>query len=346
MPAHAPQDSSLPVPDPSSSARQASNGLGTEPSAELSTELSASVPSRQLAVADSFRTRVRADVTEVRGLALHLARFRQSAIEALSEVEPLLEVFPNPQAPASADSRPNLDSNTVSNALDEFLTEALERIDAAGEGFPRLELWQTSPALGKQAAQEAPGTQAAQQAGSAQPPQQVPSVQLVPGWELSVALRPLPVIRDSIELRTAPLPASLVSPARKGPNIAVYSEIARSLGCEGLLVDADGAVIEGTTTSLVWWDAAGRGFVAASTQRVPSVAEALVAREARSLGAPLMPATVTPDQLVGRDVWAVNALHGIRPVRSIDGQALTVHDAGRLARFRLALDGTWEPVRP
>lgn len=263
---------------------------------------------RQLLVADSFRARRRAGVTEVRGFALHLARFRKAAIEAGAE--------------SSADS--NKDSSGESNAvpsselahqLDEFLTEAASQIAAAGERFPRLELWAPS--------------------STGQPP----------GFELSLALRPLPEIRSSIELRTAALPPGVTHLSRKGPNIAAYARLGHELGCEGLLVDANGTAVEGTTTSLVLWDAAGRGFMSASTHRVPSVAEALVARIARDLGTPLSPAMITPARLVSGEVWAVNALHGIRLVLNIDGQAPARHDPDRLAQYRAALNETWEPTR-
>lgn len=263
---------------------------------------------RQLLVADSFRARTGERATEVRGFALHVARFRAAAIEATIH------------ATSAATVKSNIASNQSDLAprphqLDEFLADAATRIDAAGEGFPRLELWAT----GKQ--------------GQA------------PGFELSLALRPLPEIRSAITLRTAALPSIVTHPARKGPNIAAYSALGHELGCEGLLLDDHGTVVEGTTTSLVWWDDAGRGYVSASTQRVPSVTEALVARIAHGWGTSLTPVLIAPEQLAGCAVWAVNALHGIRPVLSIDGRVPARQDPDRLAHYRSALDGMWEPVR-
>ena len=43
-------------------------------------------------------------------------------------------------------------------------------------------------------------------------------------------------------------------------------------------------------------------------------------------------------------MWAVNALHGIRPVASLDGNALADPEPARLAWFRAALDRSWEPL--
>lgn len=279
--------------------------------------------SRQLLVADSFRARSSEGVTEVRGFSLHLARFRQAFIEADAEVNIGSSTHSSAHSSAHSNALLNPHSNRYANTgdpsniarqLDEFLTMAASQIAAAGEGFPRLEGWARDPTT------EGPGV------------------------ELSLAVRPLPPIRSTIELRTAAIPPSVSHPARKGPNISAYAQLGRELGCEGLLVDAQGLVAEGTTTSLVWWDASGRGFVSASAHRVPSVTEALVVRSARDLAMPLRPAKVTPPDLVGCEVWAVNALHGLRLVLSIDGQAPARHDPDRLAQYRAALNDTWEPI--
>lgn len=259
------------------------------PASRLPAPLHTSEP--LLLLADSFRARREAGVTQVRGFALHLERFRSAVVEVLHDS--------------------NIDSNAVAGGdIDAFLREATARIAEAGEGFPRLELW---------AAPDGPA--------------------------LSVALRALPPLTTEIKLRTSPVPESVATPARKGPNIATYGALARALGGEALLLDADGAVVEGTTTALVWWDDLGHGFVSASKARVPSVAEALIARIAGSLGATLSPAHATPEELAASDVWAVNALHGIRPVLSIDGVPVARQDPDRLSLYRAAFDGLWEPVR-
>ena len=60
------------------------------------------------------------------------------------------------------------------------------------------------------------------------------------------------------------------------------------------------------------------------------------------LGA-LEPAAVTPAELAECEVWAVNALHGIRVVANIDGVDTRAPDSVRLTRARAALDQTWQP---
>lgn len=261
---------------------------------------------RRLIVADSFRVRAnpRTGTAEVRGLADHLRRFRFSALGQLP----------------GADARARIDV---------FLDEAVDRIAEYGEGFPRLELWEAEHAGGDP--------------------------------ELSLSLRPLPELRDTIELRSAP-GVLLDHPERKGPNISRLAELNRRLGAEALLLDGAGrAVVEGATTSLIWWgdagDSSGR-FVADAraterANRVPSVTEGLLRRaaDARLVGrkperqsGSLSPATPTVAELAGAEVWAVNALHGIRVVTSIDGVPQAAPEERRLRWFREALDRCWHPL--
>lgn len=320
---------------------------------------------RELLVADSFRVRVRDGVAEVRGWQAHLDRFRGSAVEALAASESVRAAERDAQALTArlADAAcAALRSPTHRGAsssfevaavpiplgendrarLTEFLTAARGEIAAAGAGFPRLELWR-----------EADGT-----------------------TSFDLSLRPLPELRDSIELRTAG-PVELEHATRKGPNIGALARLNRELGAEALLLGPTGTVREGATTSLIVWgdDGDRSGRVIASHERVASVTEdLLVAAAARRLvgtkpgrtrsgalawggfGAPSgglgsshrtsdHDMDPTPAQLLGHEVWAVNALHGIRPVSHLDGVALPRPVAPRLAWFRAALERAWQPVR-
>jgi hypothetical protein len=268
-----------------------------------------------LLAADSFRVRAnpRTGKAEVRGLDLHLRRFTRAVLDAhgLAGEDP--------------------GARRIIHRVDAFLADALPRIAAYGEGFPRLEL--REPA----------------EPGDAPEP--------------GLALRPLPELRDTIELRSAP-GVRLEHPQRKGPNIARLAELNRELGAEALLLDGDGGVLEGATTSLLWWpgdpeDRKASGAVVRSSARVPSVTECLVVDAANRLpgtqyriGQPQQqPRGITVEQLLPRagraprEVWALNALHGIRVVTSIDGVALPEPDTQRLACFREALDQTWQPIK-
>lgn len=194
--------------------------------------------------------------------------------------------------------------------LARFTELARVRIAAYGAGWPRLELWRHEDRH----------------------------------TELRLALRKLPDLGDQVELRTTSA-AGQRTPQRKGPNIAAYSALNREVGAEAMLLDGTGHVLEGATTSLVWWHGDTLCTVT-STERVPSVTEALILKIALDEGMLAESQRVTPRELATYEVWAVNALHGIRTVTAIDGFALAGHDEKRLRKFRDALDRTWQPVIP
>ena len=299
----------------------------------------------QLLVADSFRVRANpgTGAVEARGFEDHLRRFTWAAIEAwcgphvpsadeLARHAAALRIARESAGSAGADlvwvepDRTPAERHALAR-IDELLAEAPARISAFGEGWPRLELW-------------------ADETGSSP--------------RLDLQLRPLPQLHDTIELRTAGY-LEAPHPERKGPNIAHYATLNRELGAEALLTDARGHVLEGATTSLVWWPREQEhpeqhGFVVASEARVPSVTESLIIDAAgrrlvgrkpnrHRLPQP-QPRSVTPAELAAHEVWAVNALHGIRVVTSIDGEPLQAPDERRLTWFREALDRAWEPVLP
>ncbi len=193
--------------------------------------------------------------------------------------------------------------------IENFLRDSLAQIEDYGEGNPRLELW----------------------GGVHRTPQ------------LRLSLRPLPELTESIELRSAGKTAVTPwHPERKGRNIGLFSALTRALGAEALLTNA-GAVTEGATTALIWW-AGTEGYVSASTRRVASITEGLLREIAADQGERLTPAHVTTGELARCEIWAVNALHGLRTVTSLDGRQLPTPDPHRLSKYRAALNRTWEDV--
>lgn len=192
--------------------------------------------------------------------------------------------------------------------LEEFLGDAISQIATYGVGNPRIELW------------GGPGC--------------------VP--ELRLSLRPLPTLRDTIQLRSA-TSVDTHAPERKGANIGLFAGLNRSLEAEALLIAGDGSVVEGTTTSIVWWQG-NAGFVVGNDARVHSITEQLVHEIAIHRGTPLTLASATAEDLTAHEVWAVNALHGIRPVTHINGKLQVKRESPRLETYREALDRTWERV--
>lgn len=271
----------------------------------------------KLLAADSFRVAhiPAAGGLAVRALKQHVERFKRNSGRGWVR-----------HHPASA--------RTMELAASEFLRTAIPQIAAAGEGFPRLELWQDSP-------------------------------DTTPRFNLQ--LRPLPPLGTELAAVTRHVPPQQWANI-KGPNIDFYRELQQDAGCEVLLLDVDGSVREGTTTSIVWWDGDCLR-TSASTERVHSITEwalgFLLAWAGSPAAAPqlatnetvreaakyrmapgtLRPALLSAAALAQTEVWAVNALHGIRPLTQLDGHPLAAPNESRLAVFRKLLDFSWSPVK-
>jgi branched-subunit amino acid aminotransferase/4-amino-4-deoxychorismate lyase len=102
--------------------------------------------------------------------------------------------------------------------------------------------------------------------------------------------------------------------------------------------------VEGGYSGLLWW----RGDILcgplADFERVDSVTARSVLTLARALGLDTHEEAVTPTELEGVELWAVNSLHGIRIVTGwLDGPTLAERP-GRLATWRARLDRLRRPL--
>ncbi|MGQ4515378.1 aminotransferase class IV [Streptomyces sp. DW26H14] len=145
-------------------------------------------------------------------------------------------------------------------------------------------------------------------------------------------------------------------PLVKGPDLDwladVRSAAQRRGADEAVLLSADGRLVEGTTTSLLWWQ--GDTLYAPDAERLdllPSVTREAVLRLATASGTPVAHACPRPEDLAGLETWTVNALHGIRPVREwVGSSGIRPGPASRARRWQarleaLAADRRQEPAR-
>ncbi|HXD60848.1 MAG TPA: aminotransferase class IV [Lacisediminihabitans sp.] len=165
---------------------------------------------------------------------------------------------------------------------------------------------------------------------------------------LQFRLRSAPERSRSLVLATYHGDDPRTVPPIKGPDLASMLRIrteVQALGADdAVLLSALGFVVEGAHTALFWW----RGDIlctpAEEFERIDSVTGRSILALATALGVKLSYEAVTPEELEGLEVWAVNALHGIRIVVSwIDGPS-TAEQPGRLARWRSLLDTLRKPV--
>lgn len=176
---------------------------------------------------------------------------------------------------------------------DDFWAAVVEKIPAKGEWFPRVDVLDVSPDAER---------------------------------ELAFRLRPAPTRKQELKVLIPPYSDPRITPNRKGPDIALLERVREDAGeqysCdEVLLINGDGYVIEGATTSLLWWDEETLCAQDPELGALPGVTSAVILEEARARSVPIELRRVRPEELIEHEAWLVNALHGIRRVSElVDGR--------------------------
>lgn len=171
--------------------------------------------------------------------------------------------------------------------------------------------------------------------------------------ELLLRMRPAPELRRSLTLTTFRGRDPRTEPWIKGPDLEAMTRLrseAQSLGADEAVllspvVDGRGGfVTEGSTSSLAWWVGDALCVPAIELPRIDSVTLRSVLALATATGVDVLHDEVAPEALEGCEVWALNALHGIRIVTDwIDGPRLA-ELPGRLDAWRLRLDALRKPL--
>ena len=165
-----------------------------------------------------------------------------------------------------------------------------------------------------------------------------PRVEAHEGPRFLFRLRNAPERRVSMSLVTHRGADPRATPAVKGPDLEAMTRLrtaAQQQGAdEAAILTPDGYVIESSQSAIVWW----RGSILCSPPpefaRVDSVTARSLLGLAGALGVELHTEAVTPAELAGVEVWALNALHGPRIVTAwIDGPELA-ELPGRLSLWR------------
>jgi branched-subunit amino acid aminotransferase/4-amino-4-deoxychorismate lyase len=196
-----------------------------------------------------------------------------------------------------------------------FLLAAMTRVPREGRWFPRAEL-----------------------------------VDVAGDRRLQLRIRPAPPQGHSVRMWISPSPDTRTTPAVKGPDLdwlAAQRKAAIAAGAdEAVLLSADGHVLEGSTTSIMWWREDTLCAPPEDGRLLPGITRNLLLYAARAAGIPVAFETRTPAELADLEVWAVNALHGIRPVTAWTGTGVAPGPGNRAPRWQLYLDELSRAVRP
>lgn len=187
----------------------------------------------------------------------------------------------------------------VDVVTDDFWAAVVEKLPATGEWFPRVDVLE-SPSDGLRV--------------------------------LAFRLRPAPQRTKELRVLVPSYSDPRTTPERKGPDIALLEQLRSQARTEHncdevLLLSEDGYVIEGATTSLLWWDGDTLCAPDPALGPLPSITSTLILDEARARSVPTEYRCVCPDDLVDREVWLVNALHGIRRVAQWAGPQTSAADS-------------------
>lgn len=163
------------------------------------------------------------------------------------------------------------------------------------------------------------------------------------GLAFELWLRPAPPVSRSVVFFLGAGPDERQCPHVKGPDL---DWLARTRGTamrggadEALLRTADGRVLEGTTTGLMWWRENVLCAPSPGPDLLPSVTSAQVTHLAQAAGVPTRLERPGLSELDGLEVWAVNSLHGIRPVTGWGGTEVEVGEAKRVGPWTSLLTG-------
>ncbi|RFA14311.1 hypothetical protein B7R21_06935 [Subtercola boreus] len=169
-------------------------------------------------------------------------------------------------------------------------------------------------------------------------------------WRLSLLMRLAPPLAASAVLRSHDGPEPRSIPSWKGPDLDTLTALrdaARADGIDDLvLLGQGGEIIDGTTTALLWWRGDTLSAPPADLVRVDSVTAKSVRVLAAALGVTVSEERATPADLAGTELWAVNALHGIRVVTSWPGGPTLAPVPGRAALWQRRLAALARPLAP
>jgi branched-subunit amino acid aminotransferase/4-amino-4-deoxychorismate lyase len=166
--------------------------------------------------------------------------------------------------------------------------------------------------------------------------------------QLLFRLRSAPERSRSVVLATFRGRDPRTVPRIKGPDledmVRLRTQVQPSGAQEAVILTPDGFVAEGSTTCLAWWRGNALAIPSDDIARIDSVTLRSVLALATALGVDILREDARPDDLDGCEVWALNALHGIRIVTQWIGGPSVAEEPGRLDAWRRRLDALRRPL--
>jgi branched-subunit amino acid aminotransferase/4-amino-4-deoxychorismate lyase len=177
-----------------------------------------------------------------------------------------------------------------------------------------------------------------------------PRVELAAGSRrrLRLRIRPAPPRSASLRAWIWGGSDSRTAPRQKGPDLARLAAIRRQALAKGaeeaLLTTRSGLVLEATTCNILWWEGSCLCSPSPSLRILPGVTRQLIDGIAASRGVPVMHRRCRMQHFDGREVWLINALHGIRSVSSWVDSPISPGSPLRISQWQAWLEASAEPL--
>jgi branched-subunit amino acid aminotransferase/4-amino-4-deoxychorismate lyase len=169
-----------------------------------------------------------------------------------------------------------------------------------------------------------------------------------PRAELRLRIRPAPPQGTAVRLWAWDESDPRTAPRRKGPDLARLAEVRRRASTAGadeaLLTTRSGLVLEATNSSVLWWEGPCLCMPSPALRILPGVTVQLIREIARQCGTRMTHRRRRVPGLDGREVWLVNALHGIRTVLRWVGTSVVAGPAVRAPEWRARLEACAKPL--
>lgn len=166
--------------------------------------------------------------------------------------------------------------------------------------------------------------------------------------EMLFRLRPAPPLSRSIVLATHRDRDPRTRPRLKGPDLEAMVRLRTSVQALGagdaVMLTPEGWIADGSTTCLAWWRGDALAIPSDDIARIDSVTLRSVLALATATGVDILHETATPEDVDGCEVWALNAVHGIRIVTEWIGGPAVAEEPGRLETWRRRLDALRRPL--
>ena len=150
--------------------------------------------------------------------------------------------------------------------------------------------------------------------------------------------RSAPELRRSLTLTTHRGDDPRRTPSVKGPDLDAMRRLRTAAQEEGadeaVILTPDGYVVESSQSAIAWWRGSILCTPPAEFARVDSVTARSLLGLATALGVDLLEEAVTPAELDGTEIWALNALHGPRIVTGWNDGPGPAELPGRLQLWR------------